>query len=392
MLTTVTFLTITALQFPATGLCETGNGWFGGLFNAKGKNMKEVAVKVAELPEQYHIYVSGVDFSLDGKQLAVVSDDEKINIWDWQSGRILHTMNKTLGANDGLVREQVRYSPDGRLFAACHEISGKVVARIWDTGTWVVVHDITDEGWGGCSAIGFTPDGQSLIRVLPRMMKNPGDTIIQYDTNTWLPIWGMRTQPFLPYVFSISPDGKFAAVGGNVINPKSWNHETFPTFGDPPLPNMSLIAIVDLAQRKIVRTIQKTLEFSSGQLAWSPDGTQITAFGHRANDYSIKLQQAIYLSGPDTVMVFDAHTGEQIAGEQYDDFDDTSLRYSPDGKYLIEGSMTGRGNGRGIRIWDGKHRELLQEIPGEVKSLAVSRDGHYFAGGGLGSTTVWKLK
>ena len=107
----------------------------------------------------------------------------------------------------------------------------------------------------------------------------------------------------------------------------------------------------------------------------------------RAND-----GHGAYTSGLDTVMVFDAHTGKQIAGDQLEDIAGTSLRYTPDGKYLIEGFMNGRGSGRGVRIWDGQHRELLQEIPGEVSGLAVSRDGHYLAVGEVGKTVVWQLK
>jgi WD40 repeat protein len=165
-----------------------------------------------------------------------------------------------------------------------------------------------------------------------------------------------------------------------------------PVFGDPPLANQSLIAIVDLEQHAIIRTIQHTVGFDFGQLAWSPDGAHITAIGPRAWDGSANSGQGAYLSGLDTVMVFDAHSGNQITGEQLEDIARTSLRYTPDGKYLIEGVMNGRGSGLGVQIWDGQHRELLQVIPGEVSGLAVSRDGHYLAVGEVGKTIVWQLK
>ena len=243
-----------ALQLPVIGYCDSGNGWVKNLFGSKGKNMKEVAVKVAELPEQYPLNVSGLDFSLDGKQLAVVSDGEKINIWDWQNGRIVRTLEKAKGANDGLTTEPIRYSPDGRLLVACHSIAqGDVVIRIWNTESWAVVHDITDPvGGGGCNAIGFTPDGKLLIRVLDRIVTKPGDNLIIYDTTSWQPVWGIRTVPFYPKALSISPDGKFVAIGGAVID------------GGP---ETQKIVIVDLEQRAIVRTIQNTVGFDFGQLA-----------------------------------------------------------------------------------------------------------------------------
>lgn len=347
---------------------------FSNLF----KNPKDVASKVAELPEQYPLNVHGLDFSQDGKQLAVVSTDEKINIWDWRSGRIVRTLEKARGATDGQVTEPIRYSPDGHLLVACHSrAADDIVARIWDTESWAIVHDITDPVGGGGCAIGFTPDGKSLIRVFDRIVTKPGDNLIIYDTTSWQPMWGLRTVPFYPKALSISPDGKFVAIGGAVID------------GGP---ETQKIIIVDLEQRTIVRTIPNTVGFDFGQLAWSPNGANLAAIGQRGWDGTANDGHGAYTSGLDTVMVFDAHTGKQIAGDQLEDIAGTSLRYTPDGKYLIEGVMNGRGSGLGVRIWDGQHRELLQEIPGEVSGLAVSRDGHYFAMGEVKKTVIWQLK
>jgi len=381
-------LALVALQFPIIGYCDSGNGWIKNLFESKGKNMKAVAVKVAELPEHFKMNVSGLDFSPDGKHLAVVSGDEKINIWDWQSGHIVRTVEKMQGVNDGSATEPIRYSPDGRWFVSC---SG-TVTRIWNTETWAVIHDIVDLKYRGCNAIGFTPDGKSLVQVIGMM--GSGNNLTVYDTTSWQPVWSLRTIPFYPAALSISPDGRLVAIGGGVLNPIRWpqNGQPMtprPVFGDPPFADQSLIAIVDLEHRRIVRTIQNTVEFdNSGHLAWSPDGAHITAIGRRGWDGS----KGVYTSGLDTTMVFDAQTGSQIAGEQLDGIAHASLRYTPDGKYLIEGDMDALGNGLGVRIWDGQHRELLQKISGNVGGLAVSRDGHYFAMGIDEKTIVWQLK
>lgn len=160
---------------------------------------------------------------------------------------------------------------------------------------------------------------------------------------------------------------------------------------------------MDLARRTIVRTIQNTVDFDFGQIGWSQDGVYLTAIGRRGWDGSANIDihgnaDEAFTSGLDTVMVFDAHTGKQIAGEQLGDkkysgnIELASLRYTPDGKYLIEGVHNGLGSGSGVKIWDGQHRELLQEISGEVSGLAVSRDSHYFAIGEVGKTIVWQLK
>lgn len=318
--------------------------------------MKDVAVKVAELPEQYSINVRGLDFSADGKRLAVVSADETINIWDWQGQRIVRTLEKAQGANDGQTTEPIRFSPDGHLFVACHSRAvGDTTIRIWNTDTWEIVHDIVDHIPGGCKAIGFTPDGKSLIRILDRSPKFQQDALVIYDTNTWQPVWGLRTLPLHAEALAISPDGKFIAIGGYIS-------------GATPIQRQ--FSIVDMEQHKIIRTMQSTI---IDRLAWSPDGAYITVLGSMA------------------MQIFDAQSGKLVV-EQQSTGGHKSLRYTPDGKYLIEGDMNGKGTGRGVRIWDGQHRELLQEIPGNVGSLAVSRDSHYFAMGVDKKTIIWQLK
>ncbi|MHB1677393.1 MAG: WD40 repeat domain-containing protein [Sulfuriferula sp.] len=373
-------IALIALQLPVTGYCDTGSGWIKNLFDSKGKNMKDVAVKVAELPEPlepYLIGVGGLDFSADGKQLATtLVMGRKIHIWDWRSGHIVHTLEKAQGANDGMVTERIRYSPDGHLLVSC----GDNDIRIWNTENWAVIRDITHPGFV-CSAIGFTPDGKSLIAVNQNGVKH---NLAIYDTTSWQIVWGLGTTPFYPSTLSISPDGKFVAIGGYL-------YDLSPTASGLSVVEATQamfkrkiqhqIVIVDLAQRKIINIIPNTVNFS-GPLVWNPDGVHIATMGT--------------VGEIDTVMVvvFDTQTGKQaaITDEQLVGGGHSSLCYTPDGKYLIEGDMDGLGNGLGVKIWDGQHRKLLQEIPGNVRSLAVSRDGHYFAMGIDKKTIVWQLK
>lgn len=352
-------LVLAALQFPVIGYCDSGNGLLINLFGSKRKPIKNVAVKVAELSEQYKITVPALDFSPDGKLLAVRSAYQTINIWDWQEGRIVHSLEKAKGANDALGTEPMRFSPDGRLFTSCHSRAvGDVVVRIWNTDTWEIAHDIVDPIPGtGCNAIGFSPDGKWLIRVLDRLPKFPQDALIVYDTSTWRSVWGLQAVYFHSYMLAISPDGKFIALGGELMD------------GGPV---KRQIAIVDMEQRAIVRTVQSGVTNGKSRLAWSPDGTYLTGGG--AGRLEIRDAQSGRL-------VIEAPFG---AGH-------ISLRYTPDGKYLIEGDANDKKTGWG-KIWDGQHRELLQEITGNVGSIAVSRDSRYLATGTDGKTIIWQLK
>lgn len=367
---------ITLALVPVTGYCD----WFSSIteiFGQKGKVMKEVATKIATLSEDEDIW--GLDFSPDGKYLAATSPNTvspssskvEVHIWEWKAGHIVRSLEKARGANDGLATESIRYSPDGHLLATCHSrAANNIVARIWNTGTWEIVHDIDEPvGGGGCNAVGFTTDGKSLIRVLSRMPQFSGDNLITYDISTWQPIWGLRTVPFYPNALAVSPDGKYIAVGGEVRNPRSWPFTTpVPTFGNPPLSNMPLIAVVDIAQREIVRTIQSA---SIDRLAWSPDGADIASGGAKG------------------IEIFDAHTGKRVVDEATHG-GHVLIRYTPDGKYLIESGLNE--GGTTVRIWDGKHRGLLQEIKAMPGSMAVSHDGHYLAIGGKKKILIWELK
>lgn len=341
-------LVILALLLPTISYSNP----FSDLF----KNPKDVAVKVAELHEDKDIEIWGLDFSPDGKYLAATSPTTlEVQIWDWQNKRIVRTLEKAQGA--GLTTD-IRYSPNGNLLVACHSRAvGNILVRIWNTETWALIHDITDFNSGSCRAIGFTPDGKSLMGIFDRNPTKPGDSLNVYDTTIWQPVWGLRTVPFHPETLSISPDGKFAAIAGLAYD--TTGKET------------GQIAIVDIEQRTIVRTIQQFADL--GHLAWSPDGAYVTA------------------AGGGGVKVFDVHSGKQMTDEPLKS-GHMVARYTPDGKYLLESDMDALGNGLGVRIWDGQHRELLQEIPGNVGSLAVSRDGHYFAAGSYKNISVWQLK
>ncbi len=373
-------LILIALLLPVTGYCDSGSGWFSGLFKSKAEKEKDVATKIATFTDDKTDWIWGLDFSSDGKY--IVTDTPfavEVHVWDWQSGHIAHILSKT--GDSQMATEPIRYSPDGHLLAICHneDIDG-IVIRIWNAETWKVVRDITESRGGGCNAIGFTPDGKSLIKVSDTNPRFPMDSLIVYSTNSWEPVWGLPTVPFYPTAMTISPDGKFVAIGGDIINPHSWPYGTpVPTFGKPPLPNMQLIAIVDMSKRAIVRTIQTKM---------ATPGNTLNKFGHLAWSQG---GEYIALAGFGGVAVFDVHSGQQVTGEVLA-ASHMSLRYTPDGKYLLEGDEGGLSHGLGVRIWDGQHRELLQEIPGDIGSLAVSRDGHYFAASSRKKISVWQLK
>src|ERR1017187_2312649 len=120
-----------------------------GLFEPKGKGMKEVATEIAQLPEQEPFNVWGLDFSPDGKYLATSSPaNHEIHIWDWQNRRIVRFSviglfepkgkgMKEVATEIAQLSEQepfnvwgLDFSPDGKYLATSSPANHEI--HIWD--------------------------------------------------------------------------------------------------------------------------------------------------------------------------------------------------------------------------------------------------------------------
>ena len=357
-------ITQTLLKYDATASLFLGAGRlaFASIF---GMNKNEVVEKVAKLPEPYHdVVVGGVSFSPDGTQLAVDSDGEKINIWDWRHERIEKTIEKPHGANDGLTTNPLQFSLDRHLFAACvGKGAGDVVVRVWNTTDWTVVKDIIDAGPGACNAFQLTPDGKFLLYVVNRATR-PSE-LVAYTVSNWQRTWSIDL-PLHPVSVAANPKGDLISIGGIVsVFPRD---VLDPVKRIQQMRSVPTIDIVDLEQRKIVRTMEGV---AMGPIAWSPDGTRIAVVG-RLN-----------------VEMFDTQSGRSILSEYGED---TDVRFTNDGRFFIESDHNETGHGSGLKIWDHWRQQLLQKIAGDIGSIAVSRDGKYLAVGEAGRTTIWQFK
>jgi len=322
-------------------------------------NNGEVATRVATLNEDSEI--GGLDFSPDGIHLVAMPYhySKNAHIWDWRNGKIEQTIDEADA--DLLATEQVRYSPDGQFLVRCGNPT-----NIWNTNTWKIVSSIDNiaetraKGLTGgmCQSLGFTPDGKLLLLVLDR-------SVIAYDTSTWKTLWSLPTTPLVANTLAVSPDGRLAAIGGTVFTSDQ--------------PEQSQVSIIDLEQHTIIRNIQQPFPtppqghvyYELRRIAWNPNGAQI-AVGIADNP----------TDGTDIVRIFDLPSGKQVANETASwGLQIRALRYTPDGKYLIE-----TGIDKKVKIWNGQHNKLLQEISADPASCAISKDGHFLAIGGVATS------
>jgi WD40 repeat protein len=335
--------------------------------------MQPVAKIVATLLEQADIW--SLDFSPDGQYLAAAApDSNEIHIWDWQgNGGIVRTLYKPRGTESATTSDGVRYSFDGRVIAAVHARASQSdafgVVRIWNASTGHIVRNISEPLAGGAhAAIAFSYDSRLLMRTIDRPAKFPGNHFIVHRTDTWEATWGLRRVPFYPQTLALSPDARWVALGGAVFGPG--------------LIFQPQLQIVDMLNRAVVRTIDLPYpQFIVVRLEWSPDGRWIVAGADRFRGDGA--------TGSTVAVVFDAATGEKVVAESAVSQSGHvfALRYSPDGSYLIE-----CGIGETTKIWDGPHRQLMQELPGLAGSLAISRNGQYLARGGARIIEIWELR
>lgn len=139
------------------------------------------------------------------------------------------------------------------------------------------------------------------------------------------------------------------------------------------------IWIIYLANHAILHVIENMWAI---RLDWSPDGVHIAVSG---------AQFGPSIPDLDVIRIYDAQSGNLVAHFPFG-LPHPLIRYTPDGKYVIESNL------ESIRIWDGQHRTILQEISREEnkrdydQALAVSRDGRYFAVSQNNKVFVWQLR
>lgn len=144
-------------------------------------------------------YVLSVCFSPDGKTLVSGSRDQTVRLWNVETGE----NTKTLNGHPNSVYS-VRFSPDGKTVA-----SAGLTVRLWDVATGENTKKL--EGHRDyVNSMSFSPDGNTLA-------SGSGDhTVRLWDLKTGeiiktlKDVWGVKSVSFLP-------DGKTLVSGGYYI-------------------------------------------------------------------------------------------------------------------------------------------------------------------------------
>jgi WD40 repeat protein len=280
-------------------------------------------------------WVTTVAISPDSQTLASGSMDDKIKLWNLQSGELIQTLT-----GHTKVINCLAFTPNGQTLVSG---SDDITLRFWQVTSGKVLRserahtrDVT--------AVAISPQGDLLAS------GSEDRTVHLWKLSGGEPIRTLSGIAGMVRSVAISPDGKTVASGGLDNQIKLWN----------------------VANGELLRTLSGHLN-SINSVAISPDGKTLVSG-----------------SKDKTVKIWDFHTG-QVRRTLSGHLDAVnSVAMSPDNKVLASGSSD-----KTIKLWNLETGELLAtlaEHTNPVSAIAISHDGKLLASASWDNTIkVWLL-
>ena len=285
--------------------------------------------------EGYTGSVESVSFSPDGKMLASGGQDDMVRLWDVST----RTEIGTLEGHTGYV-SSVSFSPDGKMIATG---SAYGTILLWDVDTQAEI-GILEGHTKGVNSVAFSPDGRTLAS------GSNDNTLRFWDVETRAEIGGLEgNRPHLRVSFS--PDGKtFGSELTRYYTP-FWNVDTQTRAHEYRSVEHTweivwVVAALDAARIKNIRTILEGHSWWVGGVSFSPDGKTIAA---SVGDLRYQRTYHTYRESPGSYFprMWDVGTLMEIDTRIYPFGDDSrydgdyrpyafkNISFSPDSKYIV---------------------------------------------------------
>lgn len=358
---------------------------------------------------------STVDFSPDGKSLAIGGTAKTVGLWDFEKGRRTIAFTGTKGkiglirflpggdqvfavdkggfvgiwdAKTGepveretdlsAIRRPIAISPDGRL-----AVTADRDTYIWSLETGRQLRKIAGREFG-ISDVAFSPDGKLLAT------SGYGDALRVWDVESGQGRGVFPGESFLSV--AISPDGKKIAAGDRSNRIKVWDllsGEVLHTFG----PHHE--AVVDLAFFADGKTLVSVSHDDSIRLWDLAKGVEISRpegheTGVRAAAFTPDGTTIVSAGSDGTIRFWDVETFQQVRVIRAHDTGIVDMELSHDGKTIATTDKNGKA---GLwRVATGKRLHWLKGHSGYVWSVTFAPDDKVVATGGRDRTArIWDV-
>jgi WD40 repeat protein/energy-coupling factor transporter ATP-binding protein EcfA2 len=367
-------------------------------------------------------WLSDVTFSPDGRYLATASYDNRVKLWDAQTGQELRTFDDHSRVVNGLA-----FSPDSRLLASGGS-DGFIIVRDLETGDRMAVINGND---GPVNSVAFGPDGIRLAAA------NANATVRVWDTRARRGIFNLRGHdaPVQDVAFNASGN-QLASAGedGRII---IWNMENgSPVYSVNPSPDDPIAANAVAFNPEGNRVIAAYNDGVARVWAFANDGLIFNLIGHASQVFDVAFspdgQLMATASGDGKAKVWDAATGLNLYTLSGHNGTVSAVIFSPDGSQLAtasqdttariwnsesgldvfvlsrhrrpvnaavfnaDGSLVATASDdRTARVWDAATGSVLYTFPnhnGAVQSVAFSPNGELLAtAANDGYVRLWDL-
>jgi len=320
----------------------------------------------------------GVDFSPDGRTLAITGGAGRVELWDVSTRKELRELTDPAAAADEPALAVVRYSPDGAVIAVGAQERNHVT--LWDAATGDVIgRPITTKppGTGGAHSISFSPDSNRIA------VPGARGTVGIWDVAT-----GRRVGAPLAIGRADVRAAIFAAGGRRVIASD----------------DSGSVSMVDIETGRPIRPPLSVGNKPAGSLDLSPDGRLVAAASFEGpvfvwdvktgapygsplaadtspgNDVAFSGDGRTLVSSHQRAAVVWNMSGDQVIGEPLGGPTDvtTDVAFAPDGKRVVAGTLDGD-----AVVYDTTMRRNALRIGGGsvVTAVAFSPDGKLIAVG-----------
>ena len=327
-------------------LCYSPDGAYLASASADDGNTIELweveTGKCVKTLEGHTNWVTSVVYSPYGKYVASCSLDKTVKIWEVESGKCI----KTLEGHTDII-ESISYSPSGKYLASG---SWDKTVKIWEVESGKCIKTLEGHAIFVYFVV-FSPDGKYLAS------SSPDQTIKLWEITSWECKKTLGGHTTFVMSISYSPDGKYLASG---LYDK-------------------VIKIFEVATGKCIKILTEDVEDAEfiryiESMTYSPDGKYI------ASGCCIDGPlDTIDYSWNNTIKVWELESGKCIKTLEGHGGHVTSVRFSPDGKYVASASYD-----ETIKIWEistGMNIKTLTGHISDVQCLAYSPNGEYIASG-----------